>query len=88
MRNADREAILKEKGFLTGRPRLSEIPFEDIQVADRVFSGFTGVYGYVRNKVEKTANQDDNTIIVDWDQGSQSRQFHFDYDGVEYLGHK
>jgi hypothetical protein len=64
--------------------KLSEVPYDDIAVGMELISAIKNP-GRVREKIDKELaphRENDNWIIVDWDNGNQSYHLHQDYNFV------
>lgn len=60
---------------------VANIPFNELRVGDRVKSRITGVEGFISELIDisKASRRDDNEIVVKWDNGNISLQWHFNY---------
>lgn len=63
---------------------LSKVPFKELRIGDRVKSKVTNNEGFISQfiPIEQARRRDDNEIIVKWNTGAESMQWHFNYDAV------
>lgn len=63
---------------------LSNVPFEELRVGDRVKSKSTNNEGVISRLIDITEarRKDDNEILVKWSTGNISLQWHYNYDRV------
>lgn len=60
---------------------VAKVPFNELRVGDRVKSMITGVEGVITDLIDtsKARRKDDNEIVVKWDNGNISLQWHFNF---------
>ncbi len=63
---------------------LSNVPFEELRVGDRVKSKSTNNEGVISRLIDisEASRRDDNEILVKWSNGNISLQWHYNYDRV------
>lgn len=66
--------------------KLSEVPFEELEIGDRLISAkynLGTIIGF--NLIKDDPRREDNMIGIVWDNGKTSCQYHFWCDHVIYL---
>lgn len=73
--------------MLSNNKFLSEIPFEEIQIGDKLISA-NRTKGKIINliPIDNASQKEDNEIVIDWENGNRSHCWHFWCDKVIYLG--
>lgn len=67
--------------------RLSDIPFEELQVGDKLISKKNTPGKIVDlTPIEKTFRQEDNRIMIVWDNGGISIPWHYQGAYIQYVG--
>lgn len=63
---------------------LSNVPFDEIRVGDRVKSIRTGTEGFIYSKtpIHLARRFEDNEVMIKWENGNISYIWHFQLDGV------
>jgi len=63
---------------------LSNVPFNELRVGDRVKSKITDNEGFIFCLIDiaEAKRREDNEIVVKWSTGTISYQWHFNYDRV------
>ncbi len=66
---------------------LSQVPFNTLKIGDRVI-GANGVHGRISRLIPivEARREEDNDIVIEWDNGNKSLVWHFWTDKVQYLG--
>lgn len=69
--------------------KLSEVAFDNLHVGDALISA-RGVPGVITKLIprEKATRNEDAEIVIQWDNGNISWNWHFWMDQIEYLGQK